>query len=80
MAITSSPHVAKWFPIVKDFLKRQGILPLGGEIWPPSNTPAPPGLPDVGTSAYHEFLIHGPYNAFATNGAGTCSLAMQGLQ
>jgi dienelactone hydrolase len=66
-------HVAKWSPTVEEYLHKQGLLPLENEVLPPPsalNVPEPSGLTDRGAAAFRQFLINGPFKAFATNGAG----------
>jgi dienelactone hydrolase len=65
-------HVAKWSPIVEDYLRKRELLPLGPEVLLPPpipDVPAPKGLSDASIAAFRAFLSHGPYKAFATNGA-----------
>lgn len=64
-------NVSGWTPMVEDFLRTQGLLPLT-ELLPPPPVPEvtpPAGLTDRGVAAFHNFLIMGPYKAFATNGS-----------
>ncbi len=64
-------HVAKWSPVVEEYVRKQSLLPLQNEVLgPPTlpNVPVPAGLPDPGVAAFHQFLTNGPFKAFATNG------------
>lgn len=66
-------HVASWSPLVEDFLRTQNLLPLGSQVLrPPAapNIPPPPGLPERGLAAFHQFLISGPFKAFASSDSG----------
>ncbi len=63
--------VARWSPIVEEFLRGQGLLPLA-ELLPAPPVPEvkpPEGLNARGLAAFQEFLAMGPHKAFATNGA-----------
>lgn len=66
-------HVAKWSPIVEEYLRKQDLLPLKNEVLPPpslSHVPEPAGLTDAGRAAFRQFLTNGPFKAFAANGSG----------
>jgi dienelactone hydrolase len=64
-------NVSGWTPMVEDFLRAQGLLTLNELLPAPPvpEVPPPAGLTDRGIAAFHNFLIMGPYKAFATNGA-----------
>ncbi len=65
-------NVDGWSPIVEDFLKNQGLLPLPELLPEPPvpDIPPPPGLRGRGLEAFHHFLMMGPKKAFAGDGQG----------
>ena len=70
--------VSGWSPIVEEFLRGQGLLPLNELLpEPPAPEVTPPAeLKDNGLRAFHTYLIMGPSKAFATNGSGGWGMAM----
>ena len=61
-----------WSACVDLYLKQKGLLPVEDLLPEPSTegVPVPPGLNARGQEAFHNFLIYGPYKAFATDGGG----------
>jgi dienelactone hydrolase len=70
--------VTGWSPIVEQYLKEKGLLPLPKLLPEPAvaNVPPPPGLSSPGLAAFHNFLMYGPLKAFATNGRGGWGMAV----
>ncbi len=71
-------NISGWTPLVEEFLRVQG-LPAPTELLPEPPAPdvAPPaGLKDRGLAAFQNFLIMGPYKAFATNGADVWGMSL----
>jgi len=70
--------VTGWSPIVEQFLKEKGLLPLPKLLPEPAvpNVPPPSGLSSPGLAAFHNFLMYGPQKAFATNGRGGWGMAV----
>jgi dienelactone hydrolase len=63
--------ITGWTPMVEAFLREQGLLTETSLLPPPPVPEATPpaGLTERGISAFHTFLIMGPFKAFATNGS-----------
>jgi dienelactone hydrolase len=64
-------NIAGWTPTVEEYLRAQNVLietPLLPAP-PVPEVPPPAGLNERGVAAFRNFLIMGPYKAFATNGS-----------
>jgi dienelactone hydrolase len=69
-----------WSQYVDQYLKEKGLLPVSDLLPEPStaDVSVPPGLSGRGQTAFHNFLIYGPYKAFATNGQAAYGSANAG--